>query len=148
MGVAGTPGRQPSSLYPRIHAGKCSCTLAFSVVVKTFKKQHFPLFTVHFTLVSENKETRSKCLGSALVGKAACSTFWLIHFESESRSVGSNSLQPHRLHIPWNSPGQNTGVSGLSLLQGIFPTQGANLGLPHFRWILYQLSHKGSPRIL
>ena len=121
MGVAGTPGRQPSSLYPRIHAGKCSCTLAFSVVVKTFKKQHFPLFTVHFTLVSENKETRSKCLGSALVGKAACSTFWLIHFESESRSVGSNSLQPHRLHIPWNSPGQNTGVSGLSLLQGIFP---------------------------
>ena len=36
----------------------------------------------------------------------------------------------------------------LSLLQGIFPTQGLNPGLLHCRWILYQLSHKGSPRIL
>ena len=35
-----------------------------------------------------------------------------------------------------------------SLLQGIFPTQGSNPGLPHGRQILYQLSHKGSPRIL
>ena len=35
----------------------------------------------------------------------------------------------------------------LSLLQGIFPTQGSNPGLSHCRWILYQLSHKGSPRI-
>ena len=49
---------------------------------------------------------------------------------------------------PWNSPGQNTGVGSLSLLQGIFPTQGLNLGLPHCRQILYQLSHKGSPRTL
>ena len=47
----------------------------------------------------------------------------------------------------WNSPGQNTGVSSLSLLQGILPTQGLNPGLPHCRWILYQLSHKESPRI-
>ena len=47
-----------------------------------------------------------------------------------------------------NSPGQNTGVGSLSLLQGIFPTQGSNPGLPHCRWILYQLSHKGSPKIL
>jgi len=46
---------------------------------------------------------------------------------------------------PRNSPGQNTGVSSLSLLQGIFPTQGLNPGLPHCRWILYQLSNKGSP---
>ena len=49
---------------------------------------------------------------------------------------------------PWNSPGQSTGVGSLSLLQGIFPTQGLNPGLPHYWWILYQLSHKGSPRIL
>ena len=49
---------------------------------------------------------------------------------------------------PWNSPGQNTGVGSLSLLQGILPTQGSNPGFPHCRWILYQLSHKGSPRIL
>ena len=43
-----------------------------------------------------------------------------------------------------NSPGQNTGVVSLSLLQGIFPTWGLNPGLPHCRQILYQLSHKGS----
>ena len=49
---------------------------------------------------------------------------------------------------PWNSPGQNTEVGSLSLLQGIFPTQGLNPDLSHCRWILYQLSHKGSPRIL
>ena len=60
----------------------------------------------------------------------------------------SHSLQPHGLYSPWNSPGQNIGVGGLSLLQGIFPIQGSNLGLLHCRWILYQLSHKGSPGIL
>ena len=45
-------------------------------------------------------------------------------------------------YSPWNSPGQNNGVGSLSLFHGIFP------GLPHCRQILYQLSHKGSPRIL
>ena len=49
---------------------------------------------------------------------------------------------------PWNSLGQNTGVGNLSFLQGIFPTQGSYPGLMHCRQILYQLSHKESPRIL
>ena len=53
-----------------------------------------------------------------------------------------------QLYSPWNSPGQNNGVGSLSLLQGLFPTQGSNPGLPHCRQILYQLSHKGSLRIL
>ena len=60
----------------------------------------------------------------------------------------SDSLRPHGLYGPWSSPGQNTGVGSLSLLQGIFPTQGWNPGLPQCVWILYQQSHKGSPRIL
>ena len=64
---------------------------------------------------------------------------------SESLSVVSNSLWPHGLCSPWNSPGQNTGVGSLSLLQGIFPTQGSNPGLPHYTWVFYQLSQKGSP---
>ena len=67
------------------------------------------------------------------------------HHESKSHSVVSDSLWPHGLYSPWNSPGQNTGVGSLSLLQGIFPTQGSNPGLPHCRQILYQLSHKRSP---
>ena len=54
-------------------------------------------------------------------------------------------LQPHGIYSPWISPSQNTEVGSLSLLQGIFPTQGSNPGPPHCRQILYQLSHKGSP---
>ena len=56
--------------------------------------------------------------------------------ESESRSAVSVSLPPHGLYSPWNSPGQNTGVGSLSLLQGIFPTQGSNPGLPLCRRML------------
>ena len=66
--------------------------------------------------------------------------------ESESRPVVSDSLQPHGLYSPWNSPGRNTGVDSLSLLHGIFPTQGSNPGLLNFRQILFQLSPKGSIR--
>ena len=60
----------------------------------------------------------------------------------------SDSLQTHGLYRPWNSPGQNTEMGSLSLLQEIFPVQGLNPDLSHFRHILYQLSHKGGPRIL
>jgi len=81
------------------------------------------------------------------------SLIWQMHLSpilklSESRSVVSDSLRPHGLYSPWNCPVQNTGMGSLSLLQGIFLTQGSNPGLLHCRWILYQLSHKGSPRIL
>ena len=60
----------------------------------------------------------------------------------------SDTLLPHGLYSLWNSPGQNTGVGSLSRLQGICPTQGLNPSLPQCGHILYQLSHKGSPRIL
>ena len=60
----------------------------------------------------------------------------------------SDSLWPHGLYSPWNFPGQNIRVDNLSFLQGNFPTQGSNPCLPHSRWILYQLSHKGSLCIL
>ena len=60
----------------------------------------------------------------------------------------SDSLQPHgllaaRLLCPWNSLGKNTGVGNHFLLQGIFLTQGSNLGLLFCRQILYHLSHQG-----
>ena len=70
----------------------------------------------------------------------------LLTCESESHSVMSDSLWLHGLYSLWNSLGQNTGVGSLFLLQGIFPTQGCSPRLPHCRQILYQLSHKGSPR--
>ena len=54
-------------------------------------------------------------------------------------------VTPWAVYSPWNSPGQNTGVGNLSLHQGVFPAQGSNPGLPPCKWILYWLSHKGSP---
>ena len=53
----------------------------------------------------------------------------------------------HRLLCSWNSSGKKSGVGSHSLLQGIFPVQGMNSGLPHCRQILYCLRHQGSPYV-
>ena len=68
-----------------------------------------------------------------------------------SRSVVSDSLRPVDCSPPGSSvhedsPGKNTRVGCHALLQGIFPTQGLNPGLPHCRWMLYCLSHQGHPK--
>ena len=52
---------------------------------------------------------------------------------------------PPGTSIHGDSPGKNIGVDCHALLQGIFPTQGLNPGLPHCRQLLYHLSHQGSP---
>ena len=70
--------------------------------------------------------------------------YWLQSMKKVKVKVASNSLWPHGLYSIWNSPGQNTWVGSLSLLQGIFPTQRSNPGLLNCGRILYQLSHKGS----
>ena len=86
--------------------------------------------------------------GNARLLFAACPlTQW--KSESVSYSLMSSSLRPHRAYptrilCPWNSAGKNFGVGSHSLLQGIFPTQGSNLGLLHCNRILYHLSHLGS----
>ena len=54
----------------------------------------------------------------------------------------------NRILCPWDSPGKITGVACHFLLQEIFPTQGSNLGLLHFRWTLYHLSHQERPKLL
>jgi len=61
-----------------------------------------------------------------------------------SNSLGPHELQPTRFHCPWNSPGKNSRMGCHSLLQGIFLTQGSNLGILHCRQFLYSLSHQGS----
>ena len=53
-------------------------------------------------------------------------------------TVAHQTLLPHGIF-----PGKNTGVCCHFLFQGIFPTQGSNLGLLHCRQILYRLSHQG-----
>jgi len=64
--------------------------------------------------------------------------------ESVNCSVVSDSLQPHGLLYPWNSPGRILKWGRHFLHQGIFPTQGSNSSLPNCRQILYHLSHQGS----
>ena len=86
--------------------------------------------------------------------------FWLLHWYMDSLPLVPSGKLCSYLKVkvawscptlcnpmecrPWNSPGQNTGVGSLSLLQGIFPTQESNPGLPLWRWIIYQLSYQGS----
>ena len=81
-------------------------------------------------------------LGEIFRNKTIPDAWW-----SESQSCPT-LCNPMDHTLCGNSPGQNTGVDSLSLLQGIFPTQGSNRGLLHCRRILYHLSHKPSPRIL
>ena len=112
------------------------------VIVKPFRKRKSVLFVI---ILKERMYTA--CLGKLFQS-------WATHTlnresESESCSVLSDSLQPHGLYSPWNSPGQNSGVGSLSLLQGTFLTQGLNPGLQHCRKILYQLqvdSLQGKPQ--
>ena len=72
--------------------------------------------------------------------------FVLSHFSHVRLCVTIRTVA-HQALCPWDSPGKNTGVGCYFLLQGIFPTQGSNPGLPHCRQTLYPLSHQGSPII-
>ena len=85
---------------------------------------------------------------------------WKIPWAKEPGGLQFTGLQriehdcvtEHRINMvslpaePQGKP-KNSGVSSLSLLQGIFPTQESNWGLLHCRWILYQLSYEGSPTV-
>ena len=115
----------------------------------------WPTSLVSFILTGKGPFLPGNHLFKKPVRTGICKALWsykaktaTVRKEKWSRSVVSDSLWPHGLYSPWNSPGQNTGVGSLSLLQRIFPTQGWNPGLPHCGWILYRLNHKGSPRVL
>ena len=69
-----------------------------------------------------------------------------IHRFFFSFSLSPDSLPPPGLYTPWNSPGQNTGVGSLSILQGIFPTQGSNPDLPCCREIFLPTKPPGKPK--
>ena len=74
---------------------------------------------------------------------------WLWFIKKAKVKVAQSCLTLcDHMDSPWNSPGQNTGVGTLSLLQGIFLTQELNHDILCCRQILYQPSHKGNPRIL
>ena len=135
-------------------AGKGS-HIAPSTRVAAGEAQRGGLWKHREVLRNNNKETNNKNLvfedpdkwKQASDCQVRTPDSFSLESESEGHSVMSHSLQPHGLYSPWNSPGQNTEVGNLFLLQGIFSTQGLNPGLRHSRQILCQLSHQGSPRI-
>ena len=94
----------------------------WTVMVQTMPELSFWIVVPDYT--HTHTHTRSHHLPTPLFS---------LPIESESRA------RLHGLYSSWNSPGQNTEVGSLSLLQGIFPTQVSNPGLLHCRWILSQL---------
>ena len=75
--------------------------------------------------------------------KLYCGWKWKCLLVSRVRLFVTPWTVAHQALCPRNSPGKNTGVGCHFLLQGIFLTQGLNLGLPYCRQTLYQLSHQG-----
>ena len=65
---------------------------------------------------------------------------------SESHSVVSDSLRPHGLYSSWNSPGLNTRVGSLFLLQGIFPHQGIESRSPTLQADSLPAELQGKPK--
>ena len=96
---------------------RCPCFYSFFVRFICFEMTLWPVFDISVVCVSR----------------------WVV-----SDALRPHGMQPDRILCPWNPPGKNTGVSCHSLLQGIFLTQGSNLGLLHCRWILYHLNYQGS----
>ena len=72
---------------------------------------------------------------------ASIDTFQIVSHSVVSDPVGSHGLWPARFLCARNSPSKKSGVDCHFLFQGIFPTQGSNLGLLHSRQILYRPSH-------
>ena len=144
-------GEHPENT-PQIH-------LKIQISVAGFKKQcfsmQFPLVIRHNQWKQQTgsvaKEKKKKL--SARAFKYFLLSNWIFPVRNSRKcklkvkvtQLCPTLCNPMDLYSPWNSPGQNTGVGSLSLLQGTSPTQGSNSGLTHCRWILYQLSHKGSP---
>ena len=104
------------------------------------------------------EDTLKRCTGSLCTPYSSSSLFHpsfravlpvLIEtYSGDLTHIVSNSLQPHGLLCPWDSPGKNTGVGCHAILQGNFPTQGSKphlLCLLHCRWSLYLLTHRESP---
>ena len=130
----------------------------YPFLINVFEEFHKDFHSFLFKYLVKLSETVWPMLfyvGKSLITESIllliCSNFLFLHDSvmvvkwSESCSVVFNSLRLHWLYSPWNSPGQNTGVGSLSLLQQIFLTKELNWGLLHCKRILYQLSYQGSP---
>ena len=117
--------------------------------LKTWGKEHRKRV---LELSSSSDNLRSRCVWWLRGCERSWTTGWnkvakrgeMVRVSKRKIAAATNckqSLHPRGLYSLWDSPGQSTGVGSLSLLQGVFPTQGSKPGLPHCRRILYQLSY-------
>ena len=108
------------------------------------------------TLQTRPCSHRSGCLG--LCGASVFCGFRFRRHHHSKNSFGGSVTQScltlmtlwtvaYQAHLSMDFPGKKMGVGCHFLLQGIFPTQGPNLGLLHCRQILYQLCYEGSPPV-
>ena len=98
-------------------------------------------------MVIQNLQSTDNKKPYIISGSVFCSSRFSIYLKwSECCSVMSDTLLPLGLYSWWYSPGQNTGVGSLSLLQGIFPTQGLNPGLLHCSQILLRTKPHRKPK--
>ena len=117
---------------------------------------HMHILTILILLIQEHEKIHTwTCITESLYCTPETATTLLSPMCCAvlSRSVVSNSLQPVDCSpvgssVQGDYPDKNTRVGCHAHLQGIFPTQISNPDLPHCRWVLYHLSHQGSPRIL
>ena len=89
----------------------------------------------------ESHQKPSLCM---CVAQLVCVSLYVLVAQLCPTLCDPHGLQPTRLLCPWDFPGKDTGVGCHFLLQGIFPTQGLNLGLLHRKQILYHLSYEGN----
>ena len=120
-----------------------NCSLPCSFIHGIFQARVLEWVAISFSRGSSQPRDRTQVF--SIVGR--CFTIWTIREVLKKISEWKLLSCVWLFVTPWTSPGleKATGMSSLSLLQGIFPTQGLNPDLPHCRQILYQLSHKGSP---
>ena len=111
-------------LVPHHHLHVSMFSLYQSLLSKAFLQHHLNMLFLSFALI--------------LVSQTEHDLLPLLNFQS---TLNISWM----LLCSWNSPGKNSGVDSHSLLQGIFPTQGSNPGLPHCGQILFHLSYQGSP---
>ena len=126
--------------------------------IRIMEEKHLDLkqdkeFLLIYTCLSISSETNRKTYFQLLSTYRGVPIYALMHGKvsvAQSCSTLWNPIDcsPHRLLCPQDSPGNNTGVGGHSLLQGILSAQELNPGLQNCRQILYHLSHQRSPFIL
>ena len=140
---------------PSEPSGSWKCKLVQSLGNLFYPKAYTPKTNMHMFMKTyiHKKYPKSHCFSpksqqSKCSSTLGCCAVLCLVIQSFLTLCNTMGCSPPESSVHGDSPGKNTEVGCHALLQGICPTQGLNLDLPHCRWIHYCLSHQKSPRIL